>query len=200
LTGSDTDPLHTDPLHHDSFITYGEFGAAFFRTAVTRDRVDEGLRTLAGRVFTFGPVGLTPIGLMKVSAEGEVGAPSVIERHGEFVSFRVTVPVDLRLVIDTGIDKIRFSATVAAHLVVTARAAGPLLLVIDVVPPKSRDIDVRVQAEGLRASVLQLSGQVDREIKKAVARYISRELDKPHMRALRVIDVGKLLGGFSLPR
>jgi len=200
LTGSTTDSSHEDPFRHDSFISYADFGEAFFATAVTRERIEEGLHALAGRVFTFGPVPITPLGLMKVSADGEVGTPSLVERHGELVSFRVTLPVDLRLALDTGIDKIRFTAAVAAHVTVTARAAAPLLLVIDVTPPRSRDIDVKVQAEGLRASVLQLSGQVDREIKKAVAGFIRRELDKPQIRTMRVIDIGKLLGGFSLPR
>ena len=200
LTGSTTDSSHEDPFRHDSFISYADFGEAFFATAVTRERIEEGLHALAGRAFTFGPVPITPLGLMKVSADGEVGTASLAEQHGELVSFRVTLPVDLRLALDTGIDKIRFTAAVAAHVTVTARAAAPLLLVIDATPPRSRDIDVKVQAEGLRASVLQLSGQVDREIKKAVAGFIRRELDKPQIRTMRVIDIGKVLGGFSLPR
>ena len=41
----------------------------------------------------------------------------------------------------------------------------------------------------MRAAVLQRIAGVDREIRRFVARFVARELDKPHVRAARDIDV-----------
>jgi hypothetical protein len=189
-----------DPLHPDNFLTYATFGERFFRSAVTKERIEGGVASLGGRTISFGPIGVGPLELVKVSAEGEVRAPVVDERPGDLVAFTLRVPVDLHLVIDMGLDKSRFNAVVVARLALTARAADPLVIVIDIEDPTPQHIDVTVQAEGVRASVLQVLAGVDREIKKSVARYIKREIDKPGLRAARTIDVGKALDGFRLKR
>lgn len=180
------------------FISYGEWGERFFAHAVTAERVRDGVAGLAGRKVSIGPMSVGPVGLVKVSADGEVGMPAVTGRDAEHVAFDLAVPVDLRLLIDTGLDRSRFTAAVLARLTLTARAAEPLRIVIDVAEPEPDHVDVRVQADGLRASVLQVVAGVDREIRKAVARYIRREVAKPEMLAARTIDVGAVLGGFSV--
>jgi hypothetical protein len=54
-------------------------------------------------------------------------------------------------------------------------------------------VDVKVQADGLRASVLQVVGRVDAEVRRAVAKYVARELRKPQLQQARVIDVAAAL-------
>jgi hypothetical protein len=180
-------------------ISYGEFGERLFRAAVTEDRILASLGSMAGNRIEFGPVTISPIGLVKISADGQVGGPAIASHEAQHVAFTLRIPVDLRLVIDTGIDKLRFSAEVVANLRLTAHAAEPLLIFIDVAPPRSDDIDVNLHAEGLRASLLQSVAGIDREIKKSVARYIGKELTKPAMIKSRTVDVGKLIGGVSQP-
>ncbi len=48
---------------------------------------------------------------------------------------------------------------------------------------------VTVEAVGLRASVLQKAAGIDAEIRRFVARFVAKELDKPHIREARDIDV-----------
>ena len=178
-------------------MSYADFGHEFFAHAVTEERIGGVVRSLAGRPIEFGPVGVGPVGLVKVSATGTVGEPSIERRDGELVGFVLTIPVDLGVVIDFGVDQSRFTAAVAVRLTLTARAARPLLIVIDVEPPTRRNVDVQVQADGLRASVLQVVARVDDEIRKAVARYVKREIEKPRIAEARVIDVGRLLDAYS---
>ena len=178
-------------------MSYADFGHAFFVHAVTEQRIGGVVRSLAGRPVEFGPVGVGPAGLVKVSATGTVGEPSIERRDGELVSFALSIPVELGVVIDFGVDQSRFAAEVAVRLSLTARAARPLLIVIDIEPPTWRDVDVEVQADGLRASVLQVVARVDGEIRKAVARYVKREIEKPRIAQARVIDVGKVLDAYS---
>lgn len=179
------------------FTTYAEFGGQFFAHAVTEERVLRGVATLAGRPIEFGPVGVGPVGLVKASATGRVGEPTLARHVGELVAFELTLPVDLQMVIDFGLEKSRFRAEVAVRLALTARAARPLVIVIDVEPPTRDNVDVKVHADGLRASVLQVVGRVDAEVRRAVAKYVARELRKPQIQQARVIDVAAALAAYS---
>ena len=46
-----------------------------------------------------------------------------------------------------------------------------------------------LEAEGVRAEVLRRVGGIDREIRRFVAKYVAREIDKPQIQAARDIDV-----------
>jgi hypothetical protein len=174
-------------------ITYARFGEQFFLHAVTEQRVLGAVASLAGRPIEFGPVGVGPAGLVKVSASGNVGEPGVQRQPGELVAFLLTIPVALQLLIDLGPERSRFTAEVSVRLRLTARPAEPLAVVIDIEPPSAKDVEVRVQADGVRASVLQLVGGVDSEVRRAVARYACRELEQPAVQSARVIDVAAII-------
>jgi hypothetical protein len=72
-------------------------------------------------------------------------------------------------------------------------------VVIDVDTPTWRDVTVAIEAEGLRAAVLQRVAGMDREIGRFVAKFVARELDKPHIRAARDIDVAARIDGAWTP-
>lgn len=181
-----------------ALMSYADFGQRFFETAVTRERVIEAAGNLAGRPVDFGPLGVGPLGLVKVSATGAVGDPDVARIDGEHVAFQLTVPVALQLTIEIGLDKYRFTAAVRVRIPITARAAEPLRIIIDVEPPNRRDIEVDLQAEGLRASVVQIIGGVEGELKKSVAKFVRTEIEKPQLRDARVIDVAKALANLTM--
>jgi hypothetical protein len=186
-----------DPPQALTFISYADFGQRFFQLAVTRPRVEHAVAGLSGRPVDVGPLAVGPLGLIKAQANGAVGTVQVTDRADDEVAFDVTVPAELAMIIEVGFDKNRFTAVVEVHLVVTARAADPLQIVLDVDPPTRRNVQVEVRADGLRASVLQVVAGVDRELKRTVAKYVRRELDKPAIRTARVIDVGKYLAEMS---
>jgi hypothetical protein len=180
------------------FISYAEFGAAFFERAVTEQRVQQAARGLAGRPIEFGPVGIGPVGLPKISAKGTVGEPVARRIEGDLVVFELVLPVDVNLLIDFGLDKSRFRAAVTVRLMLTARAAGPLKVVIDIAEPTRRNVDVHMQAEGLRASVLQLVAPIESEVRRSVSRYVAKQLKRPQIAKARVIDVGRVLDSFTI--
>lgn len=182
------------------FVSYADFGQRFFETAVTRDRIVEAAGNLAGRPVEVGPLGVGPLGLVKVSATGAVGDPDVARIDGEHVAFQLTIPVALQLTIEIGLDKYRFTAAVRVRLPITARAAEPLRIVIDVEPPTRRTIEVDLQAEGLRASVVQVIGGVEGELKKSVARFVRNEIEKPELQKARIIDVARALENLTLKK
>ena len=180
------------------FISYAEFGQAFFERAVTEQRVQSAARGLAGRPIEFGPINIGPLGLPKVSAKGTVGEPVARRLEAELVAYELILPVDINLLIDFGLEKSRFRATVTVRLNLTARAAGPLKVVIDIEEPTRRNVDVHMQAEGLRASVLQLVAPIESEVRRSVARYVAKQINRPNIAKARVIDVGRVLDSFTI--
>ena len=176
------------PPPADDRVPYTVFGERFFEHAVTEERIVGGFDGLAGNRIEFGPIGAGPGKLAKVSAEGTFGQASAERLDSEEISFRLSIPVALDLYIEL-VDRHRFDVAVTVRLTLVARAAEPLRVVIDIDEPTEEDVDVVVEADGIRASVLQRVGGIDREIGRFVARYIRRELEKPHIVAARDIDV-----------
>jgi hypothetical protein len=177
------------------YCSYAEFGERFFEFAVTEERVLGAVSGLAGDAFEFGPIGVGPGRLAKVHASGLIGAPSVARREGQDVAFALTIPVDVRLTVNLGLDQHRFRAAVTVNLKLTARAAEPLRVVIDVATPTKDDVQVVIKAESLRASVLQLVAGVEGELRRFVAKYVAKEINKPHIRQARDIDVAARISG-----
>jgi hypothetical protein len=179
----------SDPVTPDDRTTYADFGERFFVHAVTEERIVGALGGLAGDKIEFGPIGAGPGKLAKVSAVGELGLASATPVESDFVAFRLSIPVALDLDIDLGLDQHSFHAAIDVGLTLTARPAEPLRVVIDIDPPTWRDVTVKLEAEGVRAEVLRRVAGVDREIRRFVARFVAREIDKPHIREARDIDV-----------
>ena len=170
-------------------ISYAEFGERFFQHAVTEERILGALSSLAGNEIEFGPIGAGPGRLAQVSASGVVGTASAERIDGDVVAFRLGIPVSLDLLIDLGVDQHNFQVDVTVGLTLTARAVDELRVVIDVDEPTWRDVTVKSQADGMRGAVLQRVAGIDREIGRFVARYVAREIEKPHIKEARDIDV-----------
>ncbi len=187
----------SDPM--DDRITYAQFGERFFERAVTQERIVVALGALAGDPIEFGPIGAGPGRIAQVSARGAVGQGAAERLPADGVEFRLSIPVGLELQIDLGPDHHRFGVALEVGLHLRARAAAPLRVVIDIEPPTWRDVDVKLEAESRRASLLQRVAGIDREIGRFVARYVARELDKPRIRAARDIDVAERIDGAWKP-
>lgn len=179
----------------DGQISYEEFGRRFFEHAVTETRILAGLGGLTGEPISFGPIGAGPGRLAQVSASGVVGAGWARRLEGDEVSFRLTIPVELDMEIDLGVDRHHFHAVVTVGLVLHARAAEPLRVLIEVVPPTRDDVEVELKADGVRAEGLRRVAGIDREVGRFVAKYVARELEKPGVRAARDIDVASRIDG-----
>jgi len=179
---------------HD-YISYEEFGAQFFVRAVTEKRILGGVNTLAGQPINVGPMGVGPGRIAKVTAKGAIGEATATPIPGETVSYRVVLPVRLTFDVNLQVDAHRFHADLEVPLTLVARAASPLKVVIDVVPPLPDQVTVKLRAEGIRASMLNKVVGIDGELQRFVARYVEREVTKPAVAAARVIDVARAMDG-----
>ena len=187
----------------DELIGYGEWGERFFEAAVTEERVLAGVNAMAGQQINFGPLGVGPGRIAKVTAVGEIGMATGQRTSTDPVQIRVELPVTLHFKLDLGVDVHHFDAEVTVPLLLSARARDDLAIVIDVEPPTKDDVSVELKAKGLRATVVQYAGNVDGELRRFIAKYVGRELEKPAILAARVIDIGAAIergAGGVIPR
>jgi hypothetical protein len=173
----------------DELIDYRTWGVEFFHRAVTEERVLQGVNVLSGRQIDVGPMGVGPGKLVKVTAKGAIGTATGQRVSDEPVSFHVTLPVPIEFVIDLGVDKHRFNADIGVPLVIAARARDDLAIVLEITPPTAAQVQVQLQAQGLRAQLVQLAAGVEGELKRFIAKYVKRELSKPYVQQATTIDV-----------
>jgi hypothetical protein len=170
-------------------VSYEQWGADFFAEAVSGERILGAVNHLAGQPIDFGPIGVGPGKLAKVRAYGAIGAASAERLEAAEIAYRVDLPVDLSFELNLQVETHTFHAQLLVPLVLRARAVGGVRVYIDITPPHSSEVQVSVRAEGIRASIMQRVANVEGELRRFVARYVSREISKPHIEAARMIDV-----------
>jgi len=173
----------------EELIDYACWGERFFATAVTAERVLAGVNVLAGRPIDVGPLGVGPGRIAKVTARGTIGTATGERVGADPVSFHVDLPVTLKFSIDLGMDKQHFDAEITVPLVITAHGRADLAIALDVTPPPAAQVVVRLKAQGLRASLTSKAANVEGELRRFVAKYVAKELEKPYVRQATVIDV-----------
>ena len=136
-----------------------------------------------------GPMAQGPGGLAKVTAKVQVQQPHVRRSIGDTITFAVRIPLVIELIVDLWLDKQRFVVDGDIALRATARAAEPLLIVIDVAKPRPSDIAVHVTSKSIRGEILRVIAGVDGEIRRFVAAYVAEEIDSPASQRAKLIDV-----------
>ena len=176
-------------MHAHDYMTYEEFGRKFFEVAVTEERVGDAIAGIAGDAFEMGPMGQGPGNIAKVTAKVQVQEPRVTREVGDTITFAIRIPLEIDMVIDLRIDKPRFMVYGEISLGATARAAEPLLLILDVEKPRSSDISIHVTSKSLRAEVVRVLGGIDAEIRRFIAAHVAGEIDSPASQKAKIIDV-----------
>lgn len=176
-------------MHTHNYVTYEEFGRRFFEEAVTEERVAAAFAEIAGGDVQMGPMAQGPAGLAKVTAKVNIQQPHVRRSLGDTITFAVRIPLLIELTVDLRLDKQRFVVDGDIALRATARAAEPLLIVIDVTKPRPSDIAVHVTSKSLRGEIVRLIGGIDTEIRRFVAAYVAEEIDSPASQQAKIIDV-----------
>ncbi|MEV0295295.1 hypothetical protein [Nocardia sp. NPDC050710] len=174
-----TRSAHREQAEFD-WIDYGEFGRRFFTRLVTRDRVFDVVERMAGRPIEVGPLRTGPGNRATVTVQGAIRVPQLVdhvssELPAEPVTFDLTLPVSLDITVDV-LKANRYRADVEVPLVLTARAADPLLLVIDVPPPAPDDIRMSFKAHGMRAATLGALAGIKKQVITQVVGVVRREL------------------------
>ncbi|MDT5097524.1 MAG: hypothetical protein QOC76_1261 [Mycobacterium sp.] len=175
------------------YVSYEEFGRRFYEIAVTEERVGDAIAAIAGDEFEMGPMGQGPGKIAKVTAKVRIQEPRVTRMVGEMITFAIRIPLEIDMVIDLKIDKPKFMVFGEISLNAVARAAEPLLLILDVQKPRPSDIAIHVTSKSLRAELLRIVGGVDAEIRRFISAHVAGEIDSPASVKAKVIDVADRL-------
>jgi hypothetical protein len=193
-----------DSAEVSEYITYEQWGVSFFARAVTEERVLGAVNNLAGQPINVGPMGVGPGRIAQVRAQGAIGRAVSTPVPGDTISYRVILPVELTFDVNLQVDTHRFNARLEVPLILTARAAAPLKVVIDVIPPLPNQVTIDLRSDGLRASMLNRVVGIEGELQRFVAKYVKREIQKPAIVKARTIDVAAAVDGamrmIGLPR
>ncbi|WP_245567356.1 hypothetical protein [Nocardia vinacea] len=176
-----------------SYIGYEEFGRRFLEYAASEQRISGAFAQLTGAAFDFGPIGVGPAKLAKVAAQVRLGESKLQRYVDEVISFELVIPLDVDLLLDLAVDRHRFHVDGNIHLHLTVRTAEPLRVVIDIAEPRPSDVRINVATATKRGQLLRILASVDHEIRRFVARYLATEIRKPHIAAVRDIDVAARL-------
>ena len=175
------------------YVSYEDFGRRFFEVAVTEERVGAAFAAIAGSEFEMEPMAQGPGKIAKVSAKVTIKQPHVTRNVGDTITFDIHIPLLIDLLVDLRLDKQRFNVDGDIKLNATARAAEPLLLIVDVAKPRPSDITVHVSSKSIRGELLRIVAGVDGEIRRFIAQYVTEEIDAPQSQAAQVIDVAEQL-------
>lgn len=175
------------------YVSYETFGRRFFEVAVTEERVGAAFAAIAGNEFEMEPMAQGPGKIAKVSANVTIKQPQVSRNVADSITFDIHIPLLIDLLVDLRLDRQRFRVDGDIALSATARAAEPLLLIVDVARPRPSDITVHVSSKSIRGEVLRIVAGVDGEIRRFIAQYVNEEIDSPQSQAAQVIDVAEQL-------
>jgi hypothetical protein len=193
LTSTDEPMDDDEPAHVPTeSMGYAEFGAAFVRAAVTPDRICTVVRNLAGEAVRVGPLHAGPGGVAEASAVGRIGEPAVRETAPEPLAYEVTLPVDLELDVTVAGTKHHYDVDAQVRIRFRVVLALPLSICIEPESPTYRDVDVSVHPKTIRARVVGQAGNIDRELRKHIARYL-RERIQSDVSDFAVVDLLSLI-------
>ncbi len=181
------------------YMTYEEFGRRFFEVAVTEPRVGEAFASIAGESFDVGPIPSGPGGMVKARARVNIDQPHIVRSVEDLIRFTGQIPLRIKIEIDLKVDRLRYNVDGLVTLPLTVHAVEPLEIHFDVSAPKPADVHVDVASHNMRSEIVRNLAQVDDEVRRVIARQVAEEIDKPEVRAARVIDVDAQLAAAMDP-
>jgi hypothetical protein len=177
-------------------MSYAEFGAAFVHEAVTPERISAVIRGITGEAVRVGPMPAGPGGVATAHAVGQIGEPSVLVTGHEPRGYQVSLPVDLEVDATVAGTKHHFDVDATVRVSLTVTLAPPLSICVVPESPTYRDVDVDVHPKGMQAKLLARAGNVEREMRKHIARYV-RERIATEVAAFEQVDLLPLMSAVA---
>lgn len=175
-------------------MAYEAFGEKFLREVLHLDRILQSVDRILGNDLRLGPIGAGPGRKMATLTATGTFMPSYGETlPGPLVAYKVFLPVDVTFEIDLHIDVHRFHAEVLVPLGIVLRLEEPLTVVWDLIEPREDELVVNIKSGARRSTVLQKMAGLDAELRRFLLRFVQKELDKPHVRKARRINVAEVI-------
>jgi hypothetical protein len=177
-TADDAETEEADEPEHvpAQSMSYADFGSAFVHEAVTPERITAVIRNIAGEAVKVGPIHAGPAGVALASAVGTIGEATVTKTGDEPLGYSLSLPVDLALDVTVAGTKHHFDVDAVVQVRIRVVLAPPLSICIEPESPTYRDVDVKVHPKTVRARVVGQAGNIERELRKQIARYLRERI------------------------
>lgn len=177
-------------------MAYEAFGERFLRDVLHLERILQSVDRILGDDLRLGPIGAGPGRKVATLTVAGTFMPSYGEAlPGPMVAYKVTVPVDVTFEVDLHIDVHRFHAEVLVPLGIVLRLEEPLTVVWDLIEPQEDELVVTIKSDARRSAMLQKMAGLDAELRRFLLRFVQKELDKPHVRKARRINIAEVIDG-----
>ena len=171
------------------------FGQTFMRLVLHKQRVLESVDRVLGETIALGPFGAGPGRVFaKITATGTFGQTYGEELEGE-LGYRVFLPVDVIFDLALAGDSLRFHADVLLPLTLRIHVEEPLTIIWAIQPPTDDEVTFAVRTDKRRSAVLQRLTGLDDELRRFLIKFVTRELEKPHVRKATRIDLAAVIDG-----
>ena len=177
-------------------MSYAEFGSAFIHTAVTPERIRDVIQGIANEPVHVGPMSAGPGGVAQATAVGSIGEPAVEVTNDEPLAYSVALPVDLDLDVTVAGTKHHYDIDAVVRVAFAVVLAPPLKICIVPESPTYRDVTVDVHPQGMQARMIGRVGDIERELRKHIARYL-RERITSEVSDFSVVDLVPLMEGVA---
>jgi hypothetical protein len=177
-------------------MSYAEFGAAFVREAVTPERIKAVIRGVTDEAVRVGPIPAGPGGVASANAVGRIGEPLIVVTGHDPLGYQVSLPVELDVDATVAGTKHHFDVEATVQVSFAVALAPPLSICIVPESPTYRDVDVVVHPKGVQAKLVARAGNVERELRKHIARYV-RERIATEVAAFSEVDLLPLMSAVA---
>ncbi|HUP99086.1 MAG TPA: hypothetical protein VM093_01365 [Aeromicrobium sp.] len=175
-------------------ITYEQFGSAYIRNVLNKDRVMAMVNDVLGPTIELGPIGAGPgRKAATVSVFGTFGTTTGEEIPGDLLAYRIHLPIHVEFAIDMRVDKHEFAADVVVPLTLTIHTLAPLRVRIDIAVPDEDEVELTLQASSRRGAMFQKLAGLEAEMRRFLLKVVRTELDKPYVRRATDFDMAALI-------
>lgn len=175
-------------------ISYEEFGTAYIRQVLHRDRILSLVNEVLGPTIELGPIGAGPgRKAATVSVVGTFGKTTGEELPGDRLAYRVFLPISVAFDIDVRVDKHHYIADVVIPLTLTIHTIAPLRVRIDITVPGQDEVELELHAGSRRSAVLQKVAGLEAELRRFLVKVVRTELAKPYVRRATDFDMAALI-------
>lgn len=175
-------------------ISYEQFGAAYIRQVLHKDRILRMVNDVLGPTIELGPIGAGPgRKAAMVNVLGTFRETKGEEIPGDLLAYRVYLPISVVFDVDLRVDKHRFTADVVVPLTLSVHTVAPLRIRIDITAPAEDEVALTLQADTRRGAVLQKVAGLEVELRRFLVKVVRTELAKPYVRRATDFDMAALI-------
>ena len=175
-------------------ISYEQFGSAYIRQVLHKDRILKMVNDVLGPTIELGPIGAGPgRKAAMVNVLGTFRETKGEEIPGDLLAYKVFLPISVIFEVDLRVDKHRFTADVVVPLTLTVHTVAPLRVRIDITVPGEEEVALTLQADTRRGAVLQKVAGLEAELRRFLVKVVRTELAKPYVRRATDFDMAALI-------